>query len=129
VRCPAVEEITNSSVNDYTHISQSLQRCSNERIHAVYIKVGITFLLFHVFLQFRQFANIRMEVMFWNPRWVPVIGKLLPRWVEDQLASRFGWHLWIYAQKQRLKLTKVNEVPHRMPSRAEVQVHSEASVA
>jgi SAM-dependent methyltransferase len=78
---------------------------------------------------FRQFANIRMEVMFWNPRWVPVIGKLLPRWVEDQLASRFGWHLWIYAQKQRLKLTKVNEVPHRMPSRAEVQVHSEASVA
>lgn len=27
------------------------------------------------------------------------IGKLLPRSIEDRLASRWGWHLWIYAQK------------------------------
>jgi hypothetical protein len=50
---------------------------------------------------FRQFKNVKTRVMFWNPNWLPVIGKLLPHSIEDLLASRWGWHLWIYAQKQR----------------------------
>jgi ubiquinone/menaquinone biosynthesis C-methylase UbiE len=48
---------------------------------------------------FWQFRTVRTEVMFWNPNWLPVMGKLLPRSFEDKLASRWGWHLWIYAQK------------------------------
>ena len=50
---------------------------------------------------FRQFKNVKTRVMFWNPNWLPVIGKLLPHSIEELLASRWGWHLWIYAQKQR----------------------------
>ena len=50
---------------------------------------------------FRQFKKVKTRVMFWNPNWLPVIGKLLPHSIEDSLASRWGWHLWIYAQKQR----------------------------
>jgi ubiquinone/menaquinone biosynthesis C-methylase UbiE len=48
---------------------------------------------------FWQFESVRTEVMFWNPNWLPIFGKLLPRSVEDKLASHWGWHLWIYAQK------------------------------
>jgi ubiquinone/menaquinone biosynthesis C-methylase UbiE len=51
---------------------------------------------------FRQFRNVRTEIMFWNPNWFPVIGKLIPRSVEDWLESHWGWHLWIYAQKSHL---------------------------
>ena len=52
---------------------------------------------------FWQFPHIKTEVMFWNPNWLPGIGKLLPRSIEDRLASRWGWHLWIYAQKRPLE--------------------------
>jgi hypothetical protein len=48
---------------------------------------------------FWQFENVKTEVMFWNPNWLPALGKLLPRSLEDRLASHWGWHLWIYAQK------------------------------
>jgi ubiquinone/menaquinone biosynthesis C-methylase UbiE len=48
---------------------------------------------------FWQFKDVRTEIMFWNPNWLPGVGRLLPRWVEDQLARRWGWHLWIYAEK------------------------------
>ncbi len=54
---------------------------------------------------FCQFQNIRTEAMFWNPNWLPGVGKLLPRVVEDKLASRWGWHLWICAEKQRIEFT------------------------
>ena len=50
---------------------------------------------------FRQFGSVRTKVMFWNPRWLPGIGNLLPEWAENVLAARWGWHLWIYAQKER----------------------------
>lgn len=50
---------------------------------------------------FSQFEAVRTEVMFWNPKWLPGLGKMLPRSVEDTLAARWGWHLWIYAQKPR----------------------------
>ena len=33
-----------------------------------------------------------------RPR-IPVVGNLLPRSIESMLASRWGWHLWIYATK------------------------------
>ncbi len=60
---------------------------------------------------FRQFKNIKTEIMFWNPNWLPVIGRLLPHSVEDRLASRWGWHLWIYAQKGYLEFTGPKEIP------------------
>jgi ubiquinone/menaquinone biosynthesis C-methylase UbiE len=59
---------------------------------------------------FLQFTNVRMELMFWNPRWLPVIGKLLPRSVEDLLTSRWGWHLWIYAQKRQPHAARVVDI-------------------
>jgi ubiquinone/menaquinone biosynthesis C-methylase UbiE len=60
---------------------------------------------------FWQFKNVTTEVMFWNPNWLPVIGKLLPHPIEERLASRWGWHLWIYAQKRRLAFTGPREIP------------------
>jgi ubiquinone/menaquinone biosynthesis C-methylase UbiE len=60
---------------------------------------------------FRQFKKIKTEVMFWNPNWLPIIGKLLPHSIEERLASRWGWHLWIYAQKGHLEFTSPIEIP------------------
>jgi ubiquinone/menaquinone biosynthesis C-methylase UbiE len=48
---------------------------------------------------FKLFRHVRLQVYFLNKRWLPVIGSLLPRSVESRLASRWGWHLWIYATK------------------------------
>jgi ubiquinone/menaquinone biosynthesis C-methylase UbiE len=68
---------------------------------------------------FRQFRSVRTEVMFWNPNWLPVLGKLLPKAIEGKLAARWGWHLWIFAQKTQA-LTQLNaEI---------VPVHEEASM-
>ncbi len=52
---------------------------------------------------FWQFENVRTEVMFWNPNWLPGIGKLVPKAIEEWLASRWGWHLWIYGLKSTLE--------------------------
>jgi ubiquinone/menaquinone biosynthesis C-methylase UbiE len=74
---------------------------------------------------FWQFQNVKTEVMFWNPNWLPGVGKLLPRSVEDQLASRWGWHLWIYAQKPHLEFA-ADWVPvqakNRFSTRTKVEV-------
>ncbi len=48
---------------------------------------------------FGNFSKVRTEVHFLNKRWLPVAGKLLTRKLEAALASRWGWHLWIYADK------------------------------
>ena len=48
---------------------------------------------------FRKFSEIEVKTHFLNKRWLPVIGNLLPRSLESRLASRWGWHLWIYATK------------------------------
>ena len=48
---------------------------------------------------FKDFAGVELRAYFLNKRFVPVIGSLLPRAVESALASRWGWHLWIYATK------------------------------
>jgi SAM-dependent methyltransferase len=48
---------------------------------------------------FKDFARVELAVHFLNKRWMPVVGPLLSRSLETRLASRWGWHLWIYAEK------------------------------
>ncbi|HEV2912838.1 MAG TPA: methyltransferase domain-containing protein [Pyrinomonadaceae bacterium] len=48
---------------------------------------------------FRDFAELELRTYFLNKRWLPVLGSMLPRALEARLASRWGWHLWIYARK------------------------------
>ena len=48
---------------------------------------------------FRDFADVTLKTYFLNKRWLPLIGNMLPRSLESRLASRWGWHLWIYARK------------------------------
>ena len=48
---------------------------------------------------FKDFAHVQLRTYFLNKRWLPLLGPILPRSVESQLASRWGWHLWIYATK------------------------------
>lgn len=48
---------------------------------------------------FKDFKHVELRTYFLNKRWLPVLGPLLPRSLESQLAARWGWHLWIYATK------------------------------
>jgi len=48
---------------------------------------------------FKDFSEVTLKTYFLNKRWLPVIGSVLPRPLESRLASRWGWHLWIYATK------------------------------
>jgi ubiquinone/menaquinone biosynthesis C-methylase UbiE len=48
---------------------------------------------------FKDFSEVATKTFFLNKRWLPVIGSVLPRSLETWLASRWGWHLWIYARK------------------------------
>lgn len=48
---------------------------------------------------FKDFARVRLAVHFLNKRWLPLVGPVLPRAVEARLAARWGWHLWIYAER------------------------------
>lgn len=48
---------------------------------------------------FKFFSKVELKTYFLNKRWLPLIGNLLPRGMEETLASRWGWHLWIYATK------------------------------
>ncbi len=50
---------------------------------------------------FKDFAEVRTAVYFLNKRWLPIIGSVLPRSIESRLAARWGWHLWIYARKEK----------------------------
>jgi ubiquinone/menaquinone biosynthesis C-methylase UbiE len=52
---------------------------------------------------FKDFAHVELRTYFLNKRWLPVLGPLLPRSLESQLAARWGWHLWIYATKGATK--------------------------
>jgi ubiquinone/menaquinone biosynthesis C-methylase UbiE len=49
---------------------------------------------------FADFPRVEFAVHFLNKRWLPLIGPRLPRSAEARLASRWGWHLWIYAFKE-----------------------------
>jgi ubiquinone/menaquinone biosynthesis C-methylase UbiE len=48
---------------------------------------------------FKDFSQVELKTYFLNKRWLPLIGSVLPRSLESRLASRWGWHLWIYATK------------------------------
>ncbi len=48
---------------------------------------------------FKDFREVKLRTYFLNKRFIPLIGNLLPRSIESALASRWGWHLWIYATK------------------------------
>ncbi len=48
---------------------------------------------------FKDFSKVELRTYFLNKRWLPLLGPLLPRSLESQMASRWGWHLWIYATK------------------------------
>ena len=48
---------------------------------------------------FKDFSQVELRTYFLNRRWLPVIGNILPRRLESQMASRWGWHLWIYGTK------------------------------
>ena len=48
---------------------------------------------------FKQFREVKLRAYFLNKRFIPLVGSLLPRSIESVLASRWGWHLWIYANK------------------------------
>ena len=48
---------------------------------------------------FKDFAHVELRTYFLNKRWLPILGPILPRSLESQMASRWGWHLWVYATK------------------------------
>ena len=48
---------------------------------------------------FSDFSKVDLKIYFLNKRWLPIVGNLLPKSLEGSLASRWGWHLWIYATK------------------------------
>ena len=48
---------------------------------------------------FKDFSAVKLRTHFFNKRFLPLLGKLLPRSIEAQLAARWGWHLWVYASK------------------------------
>jgi SAM-dependent methyltransferase len=48
---------------------------------------------------FKDFSHVDLRAYFLNKRWLPILGPILPRSLESQMASRWGWHLWIYATK------------------------------
>jgi SAM-dependent methyltransferase len=48
---------------------------------------------------FKDFREVELRAYFLNKRFIPLLGNLLPRSLESALASRWGWHLWIYAKK------------------------------
>lgn len=48
---------------------------------------------------FAHFSDVRTEVHFLNKRWIPLVGRFIPKSMERRLASRMGWHLWIIAKK------------------------------
>ena len=50
---------------------------------------------------FKDFSQVELHTHFVNKQWIPLVGPLLPRSLESQIAARWGWHLWIYATKGR----------------------------
>jgi len=48
---------------------------------------------------FKDFKKVDVKTFFLNKRWIPIVGSILPRSIESRLASRWGWHLWVYAEK------------------------------
>ena len=49
---------------------------------------------------FKDLAHVELRTYFLNKRWLPLLGPILLRSIESRLASRWGWHLWVYATKK-----------------------------
>ena len=113
-------ELINQSPSAYLDMQNMLNRNTDgpdNPLSQVFSKESAT-------RMFRQFRSVRTEVMFWNPNWLPVLGKLIPQSIEGKLAARWGWHLWIFAQKT---LSEAHTAPsaERAPARR-VPVHGQA---
>jgi ubiquinone/menaquinone biosynthesis C-methylase UbiE len=83
---------------------------------------------------FSQFHSVRTEIMFWNPNWLPGLGQLIPRSIEDKLAARWGWHLWIYGQKsqwdaRRMQMHRPPHIREQVAAQTRVAWQREAPVA
>jgi hypothetical protein len=84
---------------------------------------------------FSQFQAVRTEIMFWNPNWLPGLGKLIPRFLEDKLAARWGWHLWIYGQKPpqwnapRIRIQKPSHIQQQVAAQTRMAWTREVPVA
>lgn len=48
---------------------------------------------------FSHFRDVSTEVYFLNKRWIPLLGRFIPRTMERSLGRMAGWHLWITAKK------------------------------
>jgi len=48
---------------------------------------------------FNDFSQVELRTYFLNKKWLPILGMILPRSLESRMASRWGWHLWVYATK------------------------------
>jgi ubiquinone/menaquinone biosynthesis C-methylase UbiE len=48
---------------------------------------------------FRNFKNLNFKVHFINERHLLGFQKILPESVKKKLAEKYGWHLWIYAER------------------------------
>lgn len=49
---------------------------------------------------FQGFSHVELRTYFLNKRWIPLLGPVIPRSLEAQMAARWGWHLWVYATKE-----------------------------
>ena len=47
----------------------------------------------------KSFRSVRSEVRYLNRRRLPLLGKLLPERLHDWLSTRWGWHLYLFAEK------------------------------
>lgn len=86
-----VKESSNGYLSSATFLSQSTDGAGNP-LARVYSRSEAREL-------FKDFSDVELRTFFLNKRFIPLIGNLLPRSIESALASRWGWHLWIYAKK------------------------------
>ncbi|MDQ2856730.1 MAG: class I SAM-dependent methyltransferase, partial [Acidobacteriota bacterium] len=86
-----LREVQNGNLNAEEFLSQNTDGAGNP-LARVYSRRDAREL-------FKDFAEVKFRTFFLNKRFIPVLGNLLPRSVESQLAAHWGWHLWIYATK------------------------------
>lgn len=84
-------KLANGNLSPEEFLSQSTDGAGNP-LARVYSRIEAREL-------FKNFREVELRVYFLNKRFIPLIGNLLPKSIESALASRWGWHLWIYATK------------------------------
>ncbi len=48
---------------------------------------------------FQRFKNLKFKVHFLNERHLLGLQKVLPKNIKENIARKYGWHLWIFAEK------------------------------